>query len=125
MQLVLAIAAGGALGAVSRHFVAGAVTKLAGTGFPLGTLTVNIVGSLALGLLVTLLAHKIDVLPHVRSFLAVGFLGSFTTFSAYSMETMLLIQRGDWTGAALYSVGSLVVGVLALLLGLWLGRLLV
>ncbi len=125
MQLVLAIAAGGALGAVSRHFVAGAVTKLAGIGFPLGTLTVNIIGSLAMGVLVALLAHKINISSEMRGFLTVGFLGSFTTFSAYSMETVLLFQRGDWTGAAVYSIGSLVIGVLALVLGLWLGRLVV
>lgn len=125
MQLVLAIAAGGALGAVSRHFVSGAVSKFTGIGFPFGTFTVNIVGSLLMGLLITLLAHKIDVSNQLRSFLAVGFLGSFTTFSTYSMETVLLVQRGDWSGAALYSIGSLIVGVLALLAGLWLGRVLV
>lgn len=125
MQLVLAIAAGGALGAVSRHFVSGAVSKFAGIGFPFGTFTVNIFGSLLMGLLITLLAHKIDVSNQLRSFLSVGFLGSFTTFSTYSMETVLLVERGDWTGAALYSVGSLVVGILALQAGLWLGRLLV
>lgn len=125
MQLVLAIAAGGALGAVSRHFVSGAVSKFTGIGFPFGTFTVNIVGSLLMGLLITLLAHKIDVSTQLRSFLTVGFLGSFTTFSTYSMETVLLVQRGDWTGAALYSIGSLIVGVLALFAGLWLGRLLV
>lgn len=125
MQLVLAIAAGGALGAVGRHFVSGAVSKFTGIGFPFGTFTVNIVGSLLMGLLITLLAHKIDVSNQLRSFLAVGFLGSFTTFSTYSMETVLLVQRGDWSGAALYSIGSLIVGVLALLAGLWLGRVLV
>ena len=125
MQLVLAIAVGGALGAVSRHFVSGAISKLAGIGFPFGTFTVNIVGSLAMGILVTLLAHKVNVSSELRAFLTVGFLGSFTTFSTYSMETVLLFQRGDWTGAAFYSVGSLIIGALALLLGLWLGRLLV
>lgn len=125
MQLVLAIAAGGALGAVSRHFVSSAVAKMAGIGFPIGTLSVNIMGSLLMGLLVTVFAHKVDLSTDVRSFLTVGFLGSFTTFSTYSMETVLLVQRGDWTGAALYSVGSLIVGVLALMVGLWLGRLLV
>jgi len=125
MQLVLAIAAGGALGAVSRHFVSGAISKLAGIGFPIGTFTVNIMGSLAMGILVTLLAHKINISSEMRGFLTVGFLGSFTTYSTYSMETVLLFQRGDWTGAAVYSIGSLIVGALALLLGLWLGRLLV
>lgn len=125
MQLVLAIAAGGALGAVSRHFVSGAVSKMVGIGFPFGTFSVNILGSLLMGLLVTLFAHKVDVSTDLRSFLTVGFLGSFTTFSTYSMETVLLVQRGDWTGAVFYSVGSLIIGALALVIGLWLGRLFV
>lgn len=125
MHSLVAIALGGAIGALARHFVSGAVTRLVGAGFPFGTFTVNILGSMAMGFLIVAFAHKLDVTPGLRSFLAVGFLGSFTTFSTYSMETVLLIERGDWQGAVLYAGGSLVVGVLALFAGMWFGRLVV
>jgi len=124
MQLLLAIALGGAAGALARHFVAGAVTRLAGTGFPYGTLTVNVAGSFLMGVLIVAFAHKLSVPQELRGLLAVGFLGSFTTFSTYSMETVNLIQRGDWQAAALYAGGSMIIGVLALFAGLWTGRLL-
>ncbi len=122
MQALVAIAFGGAFGALMRHFVSGGVSKLAGIGFPLGTFTVNIVGSLLMGFLITAFAHKMTVTPGMREFLAVGFLGSFTTFSTYSMETVLLVERGEWLSAAVYAGGSLIVGVLALLAGMWMGR---
>lgn len=124
MQTLVAIAIGGAAGALSRHFVASAVGKWAGTSFPYGTMAVNVLGSLFMGLLITMLAHKFEAAPEMRALLTVGFLGSFTTFSTYSMETVLLIERGDIQSAALYAFGSLAVGVLALLAGMWLGRLL-
>lgn len=123
MQLLLAIAIGGATGALARHFVAGGITRALGTGLPYGTFTVNIMGSFAMGLLVALFAHKLDVSQEMRAFLAVGFLGSFTTFSTYSLETVNLVQRGDLQGAVLYAGGSLIVGVLALYAGLYSGRL--
>lgn len=123
MQTVLAIALGGALGAVSRHFVSNAVMKLFGGSFPLGTFAVNVLGSLALGLLIVLFAHKLQATPVLRPLLAVGFLGSFTTFSTYSLETVLLVERGDIQGAVVYAGGSLIIGVLALMAGMWLGRL--
>lgn len=124
MQTLVAIAVGGAAGALSRHFVASAVSKWVGPGFPYGTMTVNVLGSLLMGLLITVLAHKFEAAPELRALLTVGFLGSFTTFSTYSMETVLLMERGDIQGAALYAFGSLAIGVLALLTGMWLGRLL-
>ena len=125
MQMILAIAFGGAIGALSRHFLAGAVTKAIGYGFPYGTLTVNVLGSLLMGFLVTAFALKFDSAPELRGFLTVGFLGSFTTFSTYSLETVLLIERGDWQSAILYAFGSLFVGVIALLMGMWFGKLIV
>lgn len=124
MQTLVAIALGGAIGALSRHFVAGAVMRFTGSTFPLGTFAVNVIGSMAMGFLIVAFAHKLNVTPGMRAFLAVGFLGSFTTFSTYSMETVLLVQRGEWAGAVLYSFGSLAIGVLALLAGMWLGRVL-
>lgn len=122
MQTLIAIAFGGALGALSRHFVSSAVMKFTGGGFPYGTFAVNIIGSFLMGLLIIAFAHRFDMTPALRALFTVGFLGSFTTFSTYSMETVLLVERGDFQGAALYAGGSLFVGVLALMAGMWLGR---
>jgi CrcB protein len=125
MQLIFAIAAGGAIGAVARHYVAGAVMKATSySGYPYGTFTVNILGSLLMGLLVTAFALKFENSQELRGFLTVGLLGSFTTFSTYSLEGALLIERGDWMAAALYMGGSLVVGLFALFAGIWLGKVL-
>lgn len=123
MQTLVAIAIGGAAGALSRHFVASAVNRWADGGFPYGTMTVNVLGSLFMGLLITVLAHRFEAAPELRALLTVGFLGSFTTFSTYSMETVLLVERGDIQGAALYAFGSLAIGVMALVTGMWFGRL--
>jgi len=123
MQLVFAIAAGGAVGAVARHYVAGWITKIMGFGgFPYGTFAVNILGSLLMGVLITAFALKFESSQELRGFLTVGLLGSFTTFSTFSMEAVLLVQRGDWQGALFYVFGSLILGVTGLLAGMWLGK---
>ncbi len=125
MQMLIAIAAGGSLGALSRHFMAGAITRTLGIGFPYGTFAVNLLGSFFMGLVVTTLAARFDVSQELRGFITVGFLGSFTTFSTYSLETVLLIERGEWATAALYAFGSLALGVVGLLVGIWFGRVLI
>jgi CrcB protein len=125
MQMLLAIAAGGALGAVSRHYVAGQVLRAMGPGFPYGTMLVNVLGSLLMGLMITAFAVKFETSQALRGFLTVGLLGGFTTFSTYSLEAALLIERGDWTGAALYAFGSMALGLAALFAGIWLGRVLI
>jgi CrcB protein len=123
MQLVFAIAAGGALGAVARHYTTLLMGKALGLGgFPFGTMTANIVGSFLIGLLVTALSFKFEASQELRGFLVVGFLGGFTTFSSYSLETVLLFERGNWIAGASYSLGSLLIGVIALLFGMWLGK---
>lgn len=122
MQTVFAIALGGALGAVSRHYVAVGVTRHLGNEFPYGIFFVNILGSLLMGLCLVLLTTKFDGAPEVKAFITVGFLGAFTTFSTYSMEIMLLIQRGDWSLAALYAFGSMLLGLAGLYLGMTVGR---
>ncbi len=122
MQMLIAIAAGGAIGALARHFVAGAITKSVGIGFPYGTFAVNMLGSLLMGVLITAFALKFESSQELRGFLTVGLLGSFTTFSTFSLEGALLIQRGDWQGALLYTGGSLVLGVSCLFVGMWLGK---
>ena len=113
MPNLLLVMAGGALGAGLRHLVGSAAMARLGPGFPWGTLIVNLSGGLAIGLLVGWLGRSGGSEP-LRLFLAVGLLGGFTTFSAFSLETFQMIERGQ-TGAAIGYVALSVVGSLALL----------
>ena len=122
MPMALAIALGGAVGALSRHYMAAAVSRAFGLGFPYGTLTVNMVGCFLMGLLVEAMALRFSITPEARGFLAVGLLGGFTTFSAFSLEVALLYERGQPLLAALYVVASVVLSVAALFGGLAVGR---
>lgn len=122
MNLVLAIAAGGALGAVGRHFVGAAALRLLGPGFPVGTVTVNIVGSFLMGALVALMALKLSPSPELRAFLTVGLLGGFTTFSAFSLDAVLLYERGAFAAAAAYVAVSVVCSIAGLVAGLQIVR---
>ncbi len=121
MQLV-AIAAGGAAGAVMRYLVSNGVYNWLGRGFPWGTLTVNGVGSLLMGLLFVLLTERLALGPQWRAFLLIGFLGAFTTFSTFSVETLHLIEGGELWKALLNMVGSVVLCVAAAWLGVVVGR---
>jgi fluoride exporter len=121
-QILLAVALGGALGSLARYFVAGAVQPAASPGFPWGIFVVNISGGFLMGIIVELSALKLSLAPEMRAFLTVGILGGYTTFSTFSLDSALLIQRGQWTSAAAYMVGSTVLSVLALFSGLWLVR---
>lgn len=122
MNLVWAIALGGALGAVSRHFVAGRVTALLGIGFPFGTMTVNVLGSFLMGVLVELFALKLNLPRPVQALVTTGFMGAFTTFSTFSMETVLLVERHNLFLAILYVGGSVVLALSAFALGMSLVR---
>ena len=122
LGILLAVALGGALGSLARYFVAGAVQSAAWPGFPWGIFVVNISGGFIMGLIVELSALKLNLTPEVRAFLTVGILGGYTTFSTFSLDSVLLIQRGQWSAAAAYMVGSTVLSVLALFVGLWLVR---
>ena len=123
MKMLLAIALGGALGALGRHVVGSQLMRLLGTQFPWGTLTVNVAGSLAMGALIELMALKVQVSPEVRAFLTVGLLGGFTTFSAFSLDVAVLYERGALGLAVSYALASLIASVGALFVGLWLMRL--
>jgi len=101
------------------------LARLLGTNLPWGTLLINVLGSLLMGILIELLALKLSLSQELRALLTVGILGSFTTFSTFSMETALLIQRGDFTTAILYSLGSVVIGVGALFIGIYIVRVLI
>ncbi len=122
MKMILAVATGGALGATGRFLVGKFMFRLMGPGFPWGTLTVNIIGSFIIGIIVTLLASRYNLAHHWQGFLVIGVLGGFTTFSAFSMEVGLMLERHEITQAAFYAMGSLVLGVVALFLGLYAGR---
>jgi fluoride exporter len=116
------VALGGAVGAAARFAVAQWTGARWGSTFPWGTLVVNLTGSLAIGVVMTLLlARGAD--PAYRLLLVTGFLGGYTTFSAFSFETLALLEARRWDAAALYVGGSVALGLLATALGLGLGRL--
>lgn len=123
MKGVLLVALGGAAGAVARHLVGQTSLRSFGAGWPYGTLAVNALGGLLMGLLAAWLAHRAGGDgERWRLLLAVGVLGGFTTFSAYSLELVLMLERRAYAPAAAYALGSVVLAVAALFAGLWLGR---
>jgi CrcB protein len=124
MLVALLVFAGGGLGAVARHGVNLISARWLGTDLPWGTFIVNVVGSIAMGLLAGWFAFRAEVpwSQEMRVFLTTGFLGGFTTFSAFSLDTALLIERGAPAAAAVYVAASVLLAVLGLFLGLWLVR---
>jgi CrcB protein len=118
------VALGGAAGAAARFAVAQWTGARWGWTFPWGTFAVNLTGSLAIGVVMTLLIAR-DTDPAYRLLLVTGFLGGYTTFSAFSFEVLALLEARRWDAAALYVGGSVVLGLLATALGLGLGRLFV
>ena len=122
MYQIIAIAGGGAVGALARFWVSGGVYRLLGRAFPWGTLAANLIGSFLMGLLFVLFLERLATGPEVRSAVLVGFLGAFTTFSTFSIETLTLIQEGYPLRAALNIGVSVVVCVLACWLGFAIGR---
>ena len=122
MTQILAIAAGGSIGAVMRYLVSTGVYNYLGRGFPYGTLAVNVLGSLLMGLLYELFLQRLSVSPEVRAILLVGFLGAFTTFSTFSIETITLIEQGDVFKAVVNMLASVILCVVAAWLGLQLAR---
>lgn len=123
MYNLLLIGAGGALGAVSRHLVGRAALKWLGPDQPWGTLVVNVGGGLLMGLLIGWLVATDRGDEHLmRYFGAVGFLGGFTTFSAFSLELALMIERKAWLNAFAYATGSVVLSLAALMAGMMLVR---
>jgi len=121
----LAVAAGGALGSMARFWLTGIMTALTGPWFPYGTLLVNVLGSFVIGGVagVTLTPARMGMHPDLRIFLMTGICGGFTTFSAFSLQTLELIQTGDIVPATLYVVGSVALCLIFVWFGWWLGRL--
>ncbi len=118
MKMILVIAAGGALGAVARHMVNNQVTAWFGDDFPWGILAANVVGSFVMGVLVGVLGFTWSPPQEVRAFIAVGFLGAFTTFSTFSLQVALLYERGQTGLAALYIAASVLLAIGGLFAGL-------
>ena len=118
MKLLQAIALGGAVGALGRHFVSVGMVAWLGHGFPWGTLAANVVGSFAMGALVETMALIWSPSIELRALLTVGFLGAFTTFSTFSLDVVSLYERGAAGLAGLYVVISVVLSVGALVAGM-------
>lgn len=123
MQTLLLVAAGGATGAVARYLLGVQAMRSLGGGWPYGTFAANILGGLLMGVLAGALAMRGGADQEKwRLLLGVGVLGGFTTFSAYSLEVALMIERRAYGQAALYSLGSVVLSIVALFAGLLLMR---
>src|SRR5690242_18940745 len=121
MGTVFAVGVGGGLGALLRYYVAGLVQP-AGYAFNWGIFFVNISRGFLMGLIVEGSALRFNLAPDLRSFLTVGVLGGYTTFSTFSLDSALLLQRGEYLQAAGYMISSVVLSILALFAGLWVMR---
>jgi CrcB protein len=121
MGVVLSVGVGGGLGALIRYFLAGWIQP-AGAQFNWGIFVVNITGGLVMGLIVEASALKLNLSPEVRAFLTTGILGGYTTFSTFSLDSALLLQKGEYMLAAGYIIGSVVLSIAALFCGLWIVR---
>lgn len=119
MKDLLVVAAGGATGAVARYLVYVLAGQLLGTNFPFGTLIVNVVGSLCMGILVEGMALAWSINAETRLFLVVGVLGAFTTFSTFSLDVAVLYERGRVEPVAIYILASFICSVGALFAGLY------
>lgn len=117
MRVFWAVAIGAALGGVSRHYLSVFVQQRAGPDFPVGTLVINVTGSFLLGLIMRYALQTDAISPEARSFLATGFCGGYTTFSTFTYETLRLLEDGEYGRAGLYVGASVIVALLATLLG--------
>ncbi|SUZ65849.1 uncharacterized protein METZ01_LOCUS18703 [marine metagenome] len=124
MYTYLAIAFGGALGALSRYWLTVSIERFNGTGFPLGTFMVNLLGSFLIGLLYIILAEKLSVADQWRPVIITGFLGAMTTFSTFSLDALLLFQQGHYNTALFYVLSSVMICIFAAYVGMQIARIL-
>ncbi|MCF6274015.1 MAG: fluoride efflux transporter CrcB [Rhodobacteraceae bacterium] len=123
MPIILQVALGGAIGATMRYAGGAAALRVLGSGFPYGTMLINILGSFLMGLAAIYLLERMDgSFARFAPFLMAGVLGGFTTFSAFSLDALYLIERSRFLAATLYMGGSVVLSMLALLAGMALAR---
>jgi len=118
MNVYLSVALGGALGACARYGTATLALRLLGPGYPYGTLIVNIFGSFLMGLLIETMALKWSPSPEMRSLLVTGFLGAFTTFSTFSLDVALQVEKGAYLAAGGYILLSVILSIAGLFAGL-------
>jgi len=119
---IFLVAFGGAAGAVARLLVGDSLSRRFGTGWPYGTLFINVTGCFAIGLFLSAAATRAEMSPGWRYLFPVGFVGGYTTFSTYGFETYRMLQLGHAAGAAAYVAASNVLGLCAVVAGDWLGR---
>lgn len=122
MKQLILVATGGAIGASLRYLTGIAALRWFGANFPWGTLMVNVIGSFAMGVLAEFIVRKLGASNELRLLLMTGLLGGYTTFSAFSLDAILLIERGAYSAATGYILANVVGSILALLLGLMLAR---
>ncbi len=120
MQKYLLIAAGGALGSIARFWVGSTISGRMGARFPYGTFVINITACVVIGFTLAYLGKRADLNPAWRYLFPVGFIGAYSTFSTYEWETLSTLRSGAFALAALYAVGSLILGLVAV----WAGTLL-
>ncbi|HEV2642016.1 MAG TPA: fluoride efflux transporter CrcB [Candidatus Elarobacter sp.] len=121
-MLLWYIAAGSALGGVTRYLVGFAIQQRAGVAFPLGTLIINVTGSLLLGFLLRAALEGVSISPEMRAFLTTGFCGGYTTFSTFSYDSIALVQGGEYRRAAIYVTLSVVLSLIATFAGIALAQ---
>lgn len=122
MREIIYIAVAGGVGALGRYYVTELARRLLGDDFPYGTLIVNLVGSFLIGLAMQIFLNTDLVPPSLRLAFILGFLGAFTTFSAFSYATLAYIENGAWLMAGLNILGNVTVGIVAAFIGVMLGR---
>lgn len=122
MTNLVLVAFGGAVGSVFRYLVGVWAVRLFGPSFPWGTFAVNVVGSFFIGLMVEMIARRFDASAEMRVFIVTGIIGGFTTWSSFTLDTMVLLERGAALSAFAYLAGSLVISFAAVFAGLALGR---
>lgn len=122
LQLITAVAIGGAFGSVARYLVGIGSGKLFGLNFPWGTLIINVTGSFLIGLFIALFATKWDLPQAVRVFLTVGICGGYTTFSTFSLDAFYLAERGELVASAAYIAASVVLSIAALVAAIFMIR---
>lgn len=123
MRLLLLVCLGGAVGSGTRFLLSGYATRLLGAAFPWGTLAVNLIGCFVMGALIEWITLRFEGSPELRALLATGFLGGFTTFSAFSYDFLGLMQRGESVAALAYGVVTVVGSLVAVWAGLMVARL--
>ena len=119
----ISVALGGALGAVCRYWVSVSLLSVSGYKFPFATLSVNVIGSLLMGILYVLIVEKCGLPDQTRNILMVGFLGAFTTFSTFSLDAISLWQNGGQLMALIYVFATVALCLIAIIFAIWLTRL--